>query len=95
MGSGRKKEDSNEIVRPNVEIGQTVMYSKFSGTEFEVSGATPREPVTCAHCLGALSARSDLLARVAPPSWRPRLTNLIAHCECAQASENLVGGPEK
>lgn len=34
-GEGRKKEDSDEIVKPNVKVGQTVMYSKYSGTEFE------------------------------------------------------------
>ncbi len=36
MGSGTKKEDSEEWVKPNVSVGQTVMYSKYSGTEFEV-----------------------------------------------------------
>jgi len=36
VGMGRKKEDSDEFVKPNVEVGQTVMYSKYSGTEFEV-----------------------------------------------------------
>ncbi|KAF5836007.1 chaperonin 10 kd subunit-domain-containing protein [Dunaliella salina] len=35
VGTGRKKEDSDEMVKPNVEVGQTVMYSKYSGTEFE------------------------------------------------------------
>ena len=35
VGSGKKKEDG-ELSRPNVEVGQTVMYSKYSGTEFEV-----------------------------------------------------------
>jgi len=36
VGAGKKKEDSEEMVKPNVEVGQTVMYSKYSGTEFEV-----------------------------------------------------------
>lgn len=36
VGAGKKKEDSDEMSKPNVEIGQTVMYSKYSGTEFEV-----------------------------------------------------------
>mmetsp|Transcript_21768 Transcript_21768/g.37124 ORF Transcript_21768/g.37124 Transcript_21768/m.37124 type:complete len:218 (+) Transcript_21768:44-697(+) len=35
VGMGKKKEDSDEIVQPNVTVGQTVMYSKYSGTEFE------------------------------------------------------------
>lgn len=41
VGAGKKKEDSDELVKPNVEIGQTVMYSKYSGTEFEVSLLVP------------------------------------------------------
>ena len=36
VGGGRKKEDSEEWITPNVTVGQTVMYSKYSGTEFEV-----------------------------------------------------------
>ena len=37
VGPGKKKdEDSEEIVKPNVTVGATVMYSKYSGTEFEV-----------------------------------------------------------
>jgi len=36
VGTGKKKEDSEEVVKPNVNVGQTVMYSKYSGTEFEV-----------------------------------------------------------
>lgn len=36
VGLGKKKEDSEEVVKPNVTPGQTVMYSKYSGTEFEV-----------------------------------------------------------
>lgn len=35
VGAGRKKEDSDEIMVPNVKPGQVVMYSKYSGTEFE------------------------------------------------------------
>ncbi len=45
MGEGKKKEDSDEIVKPNVAAGQTVMYSKYSGTEFEV-----RSLLVCAVC---------------------------------------------
>ena len=35
MGSGRIDEKTEEIVKPNVEKGSTVLYSKYSGTEFE------------------------------------------------------------
>lgn len=35
VGEGRKKEDSDEWIKPNVQPGQTVMYSKYSGTELE------------------------------------------------------------
>eukprot|EP00798_Chlamydomonas_sp_ICE-L_P024974 gene24974-10635_t len=38
VGPGEKKEDSEEIVKPNVECGETVLYSKYSGTEFEEDG---------------------------------------------------------
>ena len=38
VGGGKKKEDSEEWIKPNVAVGQTVMYSKYSGTEFEVGG---------------------------------------------------------
>jgi co-chaperonin GroES (HSP10) len=38
VGPGKKKEDG-EISKPNVTVGQTVMYSKYSGTEFEVRAA--------------------------------------------------------
>ena len=34
VGTGKMKDGA--LVRPNVEVGQTVMYSKYSGTEFEV-----------------------------------------------------------
>lgn len=35
VGAGKKKEDSEEWIKPNVQVGQTVMYSKYSGTELE------------------------------------------------------------
>jgi hypothetical protein len=35
VGGGRKDEDG-KVTPPNVKAGQTVMYSKYSGTEFEV-----------------------------------------------------------
>ena len=34
VGSGRVDEKTQEIVKPNVEKGSTVLYSKYSGTEF-------------------------------------------------------------
>jgi hypothetical protein len=36
VGEGRKGEDG-EITKPNISVGATVMYSKYSGTEFDVS----------------------------------------------------------
>ena len=42
VGGGRKKEDSEEWITPNVTVGQTVMYSKYSGTEFEVRCSIPQ-----------------------------------------------------
>lgn len=38
VGSGKKAEDG-KVVAPNVPVGSTVMYSKYSGTEFEVGTA--------------------------------------------------------
>jgi chaperonin GroES len=35
VGEGKKAEDG-EQVKPNVAVGVTVMYSKYSGTEYEV-----------------------------------------------------------
>lgn len=35
VGSGRVDEKTSEVVKPNVEIGSTVLYSKYSGTEFK------------------------------------------------------------
>lgn len=35
VGSGRPGEDGAAPVAPNVAVGATVMYSKYSGTEFE------------------------------------------------------------
>jgi chaperonin GroES len=34
VGSG-KKDDEGKVTAPNVSVGATVMYSKYSGTEFE------------------------------------------------------------
>jgi len=34
-GSGRVDEKTDEVVKPNVEVGSTVLYSKYSGTEFK------------------------------------------------------------
>jgi co-chaperonin GroES (HSP10) len=36
VGEG-KKDEEGKTVAPNVAVGATVMYSKYSGTEFEVS----------------------------------------------------------
>lgn len=35
VGSG-KKDEEGKVTAPNVAVGSTVMYSKYSGTEFEV-----------------------------------------------------------
>eukprot|EP00882_Tetradesmus_deserticola_P001506 GHRQ01001626.1.p1 GENE.GHRQ01001626.1~~GHRQ01001626.1.p1 ORF type:complete len:225 (+),score=99.63 GHRQ01001626.1:139-813(+) len=35
VGEGKKPEDGGEQVKPNVPVGATVMYSKYSGTEYE------------------------------------------------------------
>lgn len=37
VGGGKKDEDG-KLTAPNVTVGSTVMYSKYSGTEFEVGG---------------------------------------------------------
>ncbi|KAK9830007.1 hypothetical protein WJX72_009164 [[Myrmecia] bisecta] len=37
VGSG-KTDDKGTVVKPNLEVGNTVMYSKYSGTEFEGPG---------------------------------------------------------
>lgn len=38
VGPGKKEGEGDDakVVAPNVQAGQTVMYSKYSGTEFEV-----------------------------------------------------------
>ncbi len=35
VGEGSKNEETGEVVKPNVAVGATVMYSKYSGSEFE------------------------------------------------------------
>jgi chaperonin GroES len=37
VGPG-KLSDENERIRPDVEVGQTVLYGKYSGTEVNVDG---------------------------------------------------------
>ncbi len=37
-GEGRKDEEG-KVNKPNVTVGATVLYSKYSGTEFEVGAA--------------------------------------------------------
>ncbi len=68
VGAGRKDEDG-KVTPPNVKPGQTVMYSKYSGTEFEVrSGSSVRRrrrrrlPV-CAGAAGAVLWSRALLQR--------------------------------
>lgn len=39
VGEGKKTDDGAQV-KPNVDIGATVMYSKYSGTEYEVSSST-------------------------------------------------------
>ncbi len=36
VGEGKEDEETKQVVKPNVAVGATVMYSKYSGTEFEV-----------------------------------------------------------
>eukprot|EP00198_Chlamydomonas_reinhardtii_P014373 XP_001703710.1 chaperonin 20 [Chlamydomonas reinhardtii] len=38
VGEGREDEETKALVKPNVTVGATVMYSKYSGTEFEEDG---------------------------------------------------------
>ncbi|KAG2430992.1 hypothetical protein HYH02_013524 [Chlamydomonas schloesseri] len=38
VGEGREDEETKAMIKPNVEVGATVMYSKYSGTEFEEDG---------------------------------------------------------
>lgn len=35
VGSGRMDEKTQKVVKPNVQAGSTVLYSKYSGTEFQ------------------------------------------------------------
>jgi chaperonin GroES len=41
VGEGKKAEDGAQV-KPNVAVGATVMYSKYSGTEYEVRGRDRR-----------------------------------------------------
>lgn len=36
VGEGKKSDDGQQV-KPNVTVGATVMYQKYSGTDFEVS----------------------------------------------------------
>ena len=38
VGPGRRTEQSGELVPMDVEVGDTVVYSKFGGTEITVDG---------------------------------------------------------
>ena len=54
MGSGREDEDG-KIVKPNLSAGDSVLYSRYSGTEF--SGPDDRQYIVI--------RESDVLASVA------------------------------
>lgn len=41
VGEGREDEETKQVVKPNVALGATVLYSKYSGTEFEVGRGRP------------------------------------------------------
>jgi chaperonin GroES len=34
-GEGSKNEETGEVTKPSVSVGSTVMYSKYSGSEFD------------------------------------------------------------
>ena len=38
MGPGKRSEQSGEIIPLGIEVGQTVLYSKYGGTEVTVAG---------------------------------------------------------
>ena len=39
VGPGKRAESSGEIIPVGIEVGQTVLYSKYGGTEVAVDGA--------------------------------------------------------
>ncbi len=38
VGPGRRSDDSGELIPMDVEVGDTVVYSKYGGTEITVDG---------------------------------------------------------
>jgi chaperonin GroES len=38
VGPGRRSEDTGEIIPMDVKVGETVVYSKYGGTEITVEG---------------------------------------------------------
>ena len=57
VGPGRRSEQSGEIIPLDLAVGDTVVYSKYGGTEISVEGED----------LLILSSR-DVLAKVGPPA---------------------------
>lgn len=39
VGPGKRAESSGELIPTGIEVGQTVLYSKYGGTEVTVDGA--------------------------------------------------------
>src|SRR5436190_21629464 len=58
VGPGRRAENTGEIIPMDVKVGDTVVYSKYGGTEITVDGED----------LLSLTGR-DVLAKVAERSW--------------------------
>lgn len=38
VGAGKRSEASGDLIPPPVEVGQTVVYSRFGGTEITIDG---------------------------------------------------------
>jgi chaperonin GroES len=38
VGPGRRSEQTGEVIKVDVEVGETVVYSKYGGTEITVDG---------------------------------------------------------
>ena len=55
MGPGRRSEDTGELIPLDIAVGDTVVYSKYGGTEITVDGED----------LLILAGR-DVLAKVGP-----------------------------
>ena len=55
MGPGREGEDGKDAVAPKVAVGATVLYQKYSGTEFEGAGDKQYIVVRDADIMAALA----------------------------------------